>query len=425
MQNRQYYVVQDAELIDPVVKEQFGHLFQARDLAATRDGERYQFVGFIINRDKVLVSFPKNTFTVQQRLAFQQDPHTLGPYLRMLFQCIKKTSEQRNNKYAGVLSELDADYPFIAFLSIYRYYKTYGLFTNEREVKKFSYSGRISWKDTIQKSPKVVNNSNLLFLPLVVRNNVSEHVFVSKCMAYAIDTTLEQFSLFLEENRTGLDTSDIDFSNSSLIIATLRQAKRNMFKDIHLRLIDALLSFFQQTELKGGKHQLKIYSFHMVWENMVGNYLRYNFHMINERDQLKFSHCSEPKPFQKMTFYPDIRGQQGHAIEPDYYWFSTADQTRYIFDAKYYRELYELDYKQVSYYFLLKHYGVNRDAEGNIMGDITTYNALLLPTEEEERSIVHFELNPEYNLDEERFVVLAHYLRTIKIMEHYTGVYLA
>ena len=80
------------------------------------------------------------------------------------------------------------------------------------------------------------------------------------------------------------------------------------------------------------------------------------------------------------------------------------DSVRYIFDAKYYQNLKSLDYKQVSYYFLLKHAEATRDSENNVVSNIQTYNALFLPTELDEHSEVHFELDSFYNVDEAEFV---------------------
>lgn len=421
MQRRQYHVVQDAELVDPSIKAKF-HL-QAKDLAMTKDGERYQFVGFIIDHDRVLISFPKHTFHSEQRLIIIQEPREIASYMRLLFGCIKKIIDQRNDKFAGILKELNSDYPFMDYLDIYQYFAKYGLFMNEKEIKKYGYAGNISWKDTIQKSPKVINRDNLLFLPLVVRNRIEEHVFISKCMAYAIDSTLEHFSLFLDGNKTGLETSDIDFKNKSLIISKLRHAKRFMFKNVHQRLVNSLISFFEQNDLKGGKYHLKIYSFHLIWESMIGDYLRHKFHRINESDELEFTNNTVPKQFAKTIVYPDIRGKDGFRIEPDYYWYSETDQIRYIFDAKYYIGLNELDYKQVSYYFLLKHYGIDKDSVDTMMEKLQTYNALILPTEGEDYSEIHFELDPSFNFNEERFIVIAQYLNTIKVMRHYTKTY--
>ncbi|MBU9712003.1 hypothetical protein [Evansella tamaricis] len=421
MSNMRYHIVQDGDFVDPLTKIKFINQLNDRDIAFNQDGERYNFVGIIFNSENVLISFPKNTLNLEQREAFEKNRNTLYKHMHLLFQCIKKTVDARNDRYAGIRRELNADYPFLEFFVIYQYYKKFGLFTNEKEIRKFGYTGKISWKDTINKSPTVVNNNNILFLPLVIKNNVNEHVFISKCMAFVIDSTLEKFSLILQGNKLNLDTSDIDFTNKPLIISQLRNTKRTMFKNVHQRLVDGLISFFEQRDNQGGNQHLKIYSFHLVWESMVGNYLRKKFKRVTENDELVFSdETMEHNPFMKKIVYPDVRGENGHRIEPDHYLIS--GNFRYIMDAKYYQAIKELDYKQISYYFLLKHFEAKRDSNGDVIEELKTYNALILPTAGKNDSEKHFEFNPEFNMNEERFVITIQYLNTLEVMRIYTNV---
>jgi hypothetical protein len=419
MYNNELYVVQDGEFVNPNTNRLFSNGLDPKDFIVNQDGERYNFVGFIFNNDKVLISFPKHSFSSTDLESLPNNKVLLNKYIRILFNCIKRTVNHKNDKYVGIRNELNSDYPFIDFLEVYKYYKRYGLFTNEKEIKKFGYVGRISWKDTINKSPKIINNHNLLFLPLIIKENIEQHVFISKCMAYVIDSTLERFSLFLEGEKTNLHTRDIDFSNTSLVITQLKKVKRTLFKNIHQHLVDTLISFFEQEKNKGGNYQLKIYSFHLIWESMVKEYLRTKFYGINGRLEIEWSDSVRNNNFDKKVAYPDMRGKNGFSIEPDYY--LVLDDKRYIFDAKYYQKLTKLDYKQVAYYFLLKHFETNRDESGSIKNELETYNALILPTEYEIYSEVHFELNPEYNLNESKFVIMAYYLNTVKVMEHYTN----
>jgi hypothetical protein len=419
MYNNEFYVVQDGEFVDPNTNHLFSNDLDPKDFIVNQDGERYNFVGFIFNKEKVLISFPKHSFSSTDLERLPRNIVLLNKYIRILFNCIKRTVNNKNDKYVGIRNELNSNYPFIDFLEVYKYYMRYGLFTNEREIKKFGYAGRISWKDTMNKSPKIINNHNLLFLPLITKKNIEQHVFISKCMAYVIDSTLERFSLFLEGEKTNLHTRDIDFSNTSLVITQLKKAKRTLFKNIHQHLVDRLISFFEQEKNKGGNYQLKIYSFHLIWEGMVKEYLRTKFHGINGRLEIEWSDSVRNNNFDKKVVYPDMRGKDGFSIEPDYYLI--LEDKRYIFDAKYYQKLTKLDYKQVAYYFLLKHFETNRDLSGSVKNELETYNALILPTKYEIYSEVHFELNPEYNLNESKFVIMAHYLNTVKVMEHYTN----
>ncbi|WP_062051530.1 hypothetical protein [Bacillus sp. JCM 19034] len=181
--------------------------------------------------------------------------------------------------------------------------------------------------------------------------------------------------------------------------------------------MDTLISFFEKDKNIGGNYQLKIYSFHLVWESMVKEYLRTKFSGLNNNLAIEWSDHLKNNKFEKNIFYPDVRGERSYSIEPDYY--LVANNKRYIFDAKYYQKLVGLDYKQIAYYFLLKHYGSHRDDNGNIVNEPETYNALILPTEYEEYSEVHFDLNTEYNLNETQFIIMAYYFNTLNVMQNY------
>lgn len=99
-----------------------------------------------------------------------------------------------------------------------------------------------------------------------------------------------------------------------------------------------------------------------------------------------------------------------YRIEPDYYY--NEGKCRYIFDAKYYSRIESLDYKQISYYFLLRYI----DNENN--DELITYNALILPTSGPQIKRVHFDLDKVFNLNEE-FRVIEYYLNVKEIIRSY------
>lgn len=419
-------VIQDGTLLEPDVRQKFGSFFNTRDISGKEKGDYINFVGFIISEDNTLISFPKHFISKDQRNELTSNPIKLREYMNLLFQTILKYSKKNNEKHIGVKNDLNKGYPFQSFFEIYDYYKKYGLFTNEREIKHFGYQGNISWKDSIRKSPIVINNDNILYIPLVIKNRVHDYVFISKCMAYVINSTVDSFSVFLNLNKVSLDINDIDFNNRDFIISTLRKLKHSLFKDIHKRLIDNLINFFESKKYGTHSIQIKIYTFNLIWEEMVNNFLNKYFLEINpSTNELIFLKTELDNTFHKPKIYPDkidkdkIKDKDnflGFSLEPDSYF--VKENCRYIFDAKYYQNVKNLNYKQISYYFLLKWYESKINSEG-IKTPIKTYNALILPTETEYKMETHFSLNTDFNKDEEEFVIIEYYLNVINLMNSY------
>jgi hypothetical protein len=413
-----YHIVQDAEYVQDEIKQIFGDSFVYRDIKGIEGGDLYNFVGFIMKGEQMLISFPKHYMSRQERKELAAQPEKLRGHLQLLFKCVQKITNKLNDRFVGLRKEFSSFYPFEAYFQVYEYFRKYGLFTNEKVVTYYGYSGKVSWRDTMRKSPIVVDNGNILYMPMVMRKRVEEHVFISKCMAYVIDSTLQKFSMFLEGQPTDLEYRDIDFNDKNFIISQLHNAKRTFFKDIHIRLINALIAFFEKEKNEGGSSQLKIYTFNLIWEDMVNNYLNKRFIGIGSEGRLQFGPGAPVRHFEKAVIKnADVKTKgTKYRIEPDHY--LVEGDTRYIFDAKYYLHDKELNYKQVAYYFLMKHFQA-KDEDGNIK-PLKTYNALILPTEENDpKSEHHFRLNPEFNLDDPDFQITTQYLNTIDVMKNY------
>lgn len=79
------------------------------------------------------------------------------------------------------------------------------------------------------------------------------------------------------------------------------QIKQYHFKDIHLRLIEDLIVYFKNQN-HGNKHlEIKIYSFHLIWEDMIKDYLNKYFSKINDdNEEIIFENTGDKKHnFQK------------------------------------------------------------------------------------------------------------------------------
>ena len=265
-------------------------------------------------------------------------------------------------------STLEQSYPLKAFQNILSYYLKYGLYREEYIVETQGYSGKIDWKKTIAKSNKVFSNGKLLYLPFVIKNKYSENVFISECMAYAINETFSILS-FILPNRVHVDidyNKDV-FLNRDFVLSKLRSFKGKIFKDINKKLLFDLITFF---EMQGNPNEFKYknYYFSGIWEKMIGEYLNRNLSSI-DNDQHKFESNCKLFIFEKQRFSIGNR-----EIEVDHY-FET-DKYIYILDSKYYQSVQELNYKQVAYdYFLRKK-------------NKTVINALIAPNYEDKVKII-------------------------------------
>lgn len=429
MLNSEWYIIQDSCIVSEKIYKLFKDDLEFGDINKTKKGYISRFVGFVFCKDKILISFPKHYFSYEKLDEFQpikkDSKSTLYEDIRILFKVIQKAAVKKSKNTIGARDDLNSNYPFQYFFEVYNYFIKYGLYTNELEITKLGYMGKIDWKRTLHKSPIVVNKGNLLYMPLVIKKKINKHVFVSKCMAYVIDSTATILSILVNFKSTNLDTSDINWGNKTKIISQLRDIKQSIFKDKQKNLINSLIKFFEN-EYKGGHTiKLKTWSFDLIWEDMIGLYLNYYFESINDQGYINFSNVkrTQKKKFEKGKFFPDVLKEGGRSLEPDYY--LVENNTRYIFDGKYYDKVRELNYKQIAYYFLLKHYeGIEEVVnDEKIVNPLLTHNILILPTDIDSNNTsnykIHFNLNTDFNKDETELKIKEQYCNTKKVMLAY------
>lgn len=429
MLNSEWFIIQDGCIVPEKIYKLFKEDLEMGDINKTNKGYISKFVGFIFCNDKILISFPKHYFSYGKLGEYQpitkELKSTLYADIRILFKVIQKVAVKKSEKTIGVRDELNSNYPFHYFFEVYNYFLKYGLYTDEQEIRKLGYTGKIDWKKSLLKSPMVVSKGNLLYMPFIIKKKIYEHVFISKCMAYVIDSTSNIMSAFADFKRTDLDTKDINWENKSKIISQLRDIKQSIFKDKQKKLITSLINFFEN-EYKGDHTiKLKTWSFDLIWEDMIGLYLNYYFDSINDQGYINFSSIkkTQMKKFEKGKFFPDVLRESGRRLEPDYY--LVEENARYIFDGKYYDEVRELNYKQIAYYFLLKHHKGTEEVvnDEKVVIPLPTHNILILPTDVDLNDTsnykIHFNLNTDFNRDETELKIKEQYCNTKNIMKAY------
>lgn len=384
---------QDGSAVQKELKDKFG-LIQGLDTRFKQkriDSEVYDFVGLVCQKDALLVVFPKHYFP-DDLLDPKAPKIDLDKDIQLLFDVIQKYITNQNpsaSKYAGSQITFESDFPFAAFFSIYNYFQQFGIYQEKVSRTKVSQSGKVSWKETIRKANKIYSAGNIIHFPIYRKESKSKQVFISDCMAFAIDYTLSRFPFLFSLPNTNHKPSNFDFfGNVEYVISHLQHYRNNVFKDMNKRLIQDLIDFFSDLEehFKGGDIHVKIKYFNLVWEEMVGNYLNSHFVEADTVNQkLIFDHekLQSRIKFTKKTFQVD-KSDNKFTIEPDHYFID--ENLQYIFDAKYYGNLDQLNYKQYSYHEMLK----NKKEDNN------TISALLVPSEIDNCSEIHLSIADEF-----------------------------
>lgn len=408
--NPKITVVQDGKEVDLEIKQQFfnsSEAYEEQDLSVYQQKSYINFVGVILKDNHFLISLPKNFYTDEQLKKINQSPLEVIDDFHLLMKVVLKAAK------VGVkgLNEDSHHFPLSAFVGIYEYYLNYGLYFEESHHTVDGYSGKVNWRKTIQQVTPLGYQGNLIYMPLKVEKKNRYDTFITQAMAYVINDVSNKLSLLFNIKSIEYPYNPVEFQNKAHVLQVLYQCRQHIFKDLHLKLIDHLITYFKSEQENKGQFALKLHSFHTIWENIVQCYLQ-NFDRI-ENDTMIFTESIPMKRhFKKKTLKPDA-SEHNYTIEFDHYYVDKERKERYIFDSKYYTEKSDLDYKQLSYYFLTK------DIEEGISSNIdNTKLALILPSENNyDTTEIQFELKERYN-KEDAGLKLYHYYLPIKWAMH-------
>lgn len=375
------------------------------------------FVGFVIQKEKILAVFPKHFFNDDNDLK-KQNEKEVEENIKILFKVINKYNIENNSKsvadkYIGYEDNFESDYPFESFFKIYEYYKKYGIYKEEEVILSKDTNGKISWKDTIQKSNTIVSNGNLIFLPIYSKKKGNRNALISECMTFVINYTIRNFSYFIQLPPVREKECKIDFlANREYTLRQLYQYKNTIFKDYQKELINALINFFEKYDKKatGGAIHFKINYFDMIWESMVNKYLNDCFVKVDKENcKLIFDYKKKQntKKFENKKFNID-KSEHKFFIRPDHYY--SDEDTMYVFDSKYYGDITDLNYKQFSYTILL--------GNSELGNNKNLYSALLLPGKS--RNGLHLKLDLPYcQLNQGCNYIIEQFLSVRLLMKNY------
>jgi len=388
-----YYYGQDGEVVDDSIIKLFGLSTKEVRYSDRLGVNIFDIVGFIYKDNKILVVFPKHYYEKADIERFNRDNVRLSSDIKLLYSVIKKYGEIENTNatarsYIGAKDGYVSDYPFKPFYEVYDYFQRYGLYREKENRVVEGMSGKISWKDTIRRSNKILSGGNLLFTPVYVIKKNYNDVFLTECMAFIIDYTIDFFSDFLSMRKTGIKYGFDFLGNIDYVIKQLNMSQSKMFKDAQKHLVQNMIDFFEQfnAKAKGGNIHVKIRYFDMIWQAMVSRYLNRHFTGIDSVTGAAIFDETITKSVVKFvdTTFSDIDDSPHHfSIDVDH--FAYSGNVLYIFDSKYYADISKLNYKQFSYNEILRYH---------YPGVIEINNILLLPGEP--HADLHFSLASGY-----------------------------
>jgi hypothetical protein len=382
--------------------------------------EVFDFVGFVLDEDNLLSVFPKHFYSDLELEDLNRYKKANLEDIKLLFDVFVKYTKEvsttaKASIYMGAKPEFVSDYPFSSFFEVYKYFRQYGIYRESNIEVKPNANGPVAWRKTIQKAQVIVSEGNLIFSPLYRKKKKQQNVFLSECMVFVIDHTINSFPYFISLPKTGYKICSFDFIKyREYTLQQLRQINSKTFKDTHKKLISHLISFFEQYKKspKGGDIHIKINYFDKIWERMVSAYLNKYFKSVDEVTNSiifdKYLVASSIR-FEAKEFSIDDSSHQ-FKIRLDH--FARQDDSIYIFDSKYYYSVSELNYKQFSYNEILR---------GSILNSDKMYSALILP-DYFTWSNWHFSLSPAY-LGERKTgtKIIEQYLKIKEVMQTYVS----
>ena len=133
------------------------------------------FVGVIIQREKLIASFPKH--------------YDISSMDNSAEECIKKILSliSLSRISSGSFDKGDnAEFPIKAYWEIASYFKKFGLYKDSEKYNELGYAGNVDWNRTVNQSNKLMGKDGIIYFPFVLRKTRDTSVFLSECMDYVL-----------------------------------------------------------------------------------------------------------------------------------------------------------------------------------------------------------------------------------------------
>lgn len=399
---------------DIIHKLNISDLFRITNQKAT-----VNFVGVVIAKNNILVSFPK--YFDHSHLEEVEKNH----YIKLISTLLIKGKSSFSSKYDNNTEEskFSKEFPIDSYITIRNYYKKYGIYNKKTKIETKNGSGKLNWGKTIRKSSKIIQDNGIVFLPIITSKNITRSVFIGQCMEFILADVFSKYSkvlYFTVPFQKG--PSDGIFKNFKACARKLKLIKNQYFKDSEKELIQAMIEYFEWLSDRQGTLVITTNNFNNYWETMVHLYLNKRFCGVSN-DKIEWGENLRFKFYKYKEFVEPEENQQysntrKFSIEFDHISYNLDEKQIFLFDSKYVNhELDRLNYKQAFYYYFL-------NAK---YPDTAIYNGLMAPTSKHEYMKIHVDRTVNHEIVEENIKGLENssegyaegYADGLKIVEYY------
>ncbi len=357
------------------------------------------FVGCIIKNNSVLFSFPKH-YTINNKMTIDDIKSCMKSIMNLL--SLKSIN-------LGILEEGEKEnFPFKAYYLILTYYNKFGIYRSLLEYTENGYSGKINWNKTINKSTKIIQNDDVIFLPFVVNNKKSIDVFLSECMIYILNDASKYHQLINLVIPFNMKVKNNIFNNKNAVINKLKHIKNYHFKDHEKELIQSFICYFMWSNSLNGSCKIITTIFENYWEKLVKLYLNHNFggyvdnYILWNNDSKMLNLINPDMEYIESQNVTKKGLTSKFKIQYDHLYLDVSNKKVYLFDSKYYQnEINKFNYKQAFYYYHLKYQYKN----------YFIINGLVIPTSKAYYRKIHVDRQ-----DRDGLLIVEHYINLKEVI---------
>lgn len=323
----------------------------------------FNFTGFVISKNEIIVVFPKAYVIPEQEDELKR--HTLILAKTLLRYRQEVTLEEEEKELLGS-PDCVRPYGISAALTLIKDYEEFGYIRREKTKKNSITGNNYDWPSIIKTKAPFISRGIPVYLELITRHSAYDNSnIICRLHRYAVQKSYEKYGWILGKVNYEVDPEFSEIPcEVSLAAHLLNKELETTNKDREIRLIKALLEFIIGCGDNDNRVEIETIAtpyFYTTWEAICG-YIFNNDYILYKDDIPKPTwHIGSAKESTKQI--PDI--------------IFKNNNTLYILDAKY----YDIEINRPGWHDLVKqffyYYSLKTKFDNNIK------NALIFPGKNE------------------------------------------